>query len=187
MRPAGRSRVTSARMGSSVCGRASAAPRQTCEWSRPHRQSFFEDLLITGSAVGEGPGRAAPGHIRAYDVRTGEQRWVFHTIPHPGEVGHETWPPEAWKKAGGANSWGGFSLDRDRGILYAPTGSAPYDHFGGDRHDDNLFANSIIALDARSGRRIWHFQTVHHDLWDYDVPTPPNLVTIRKDGNSSTP
>ena len=138
----------------------------------------YEDLLVMGSWVGEGPGPAAPGHIRAFDVRTGERAWIFHTIPHPGEYGYETWPPDAWKRVGGVNSWAGMSLDEERGIVYIPTGSASYDHYGGDRHGANLFANSVVALDARTGKRIWHFQTVHHDIWDYDVAAPPVLATI---------
>ncbi len=144
----------------------------------------FEDMLIMGSSVGEGPGPSAPGHVRAYDLRTGERRWIFHTIPHPGESGYETWPSDAWMRVGGANSWAGLSLDVRRGLVFSPTGSAAYDHFGGDRHGDNLFANSVIALEARTGERVWHFQTVHHDVWDYDVATPPNLVTIRREGRT---
>ena len=142
----------------------------------------FEDLLIVGAQVGEGPGPAAPGHVRAYDVRTGARRWIFHTIPHPGEPGYETWPPEAWKTAGGANAWGGFTLDARRGLVFFGTGSAAYDHWGGDRVGANLYANSVVALRARTGERVWHFQTVHHDLWDYDLPCPPVLVSVMRDG-----
>jgi quinoprotein glucose dehydrogenase len=142
----------------------------------------FEDLLIVGSMVGEGPGPSAPGHVRAYDVRTGKRRWIFHTIPHPGEPGYETWPPEAWKTAGGANAWGGFTLDARRGLVFFGTGSAAYDHWGGDRVGANLYANSIVALRARTGERAWHFQAVHHDIWDYDLPCPPVLVSVKRDG-----
>ena len=142
----------------------------------------YENLLIVGSMVGEGPGPSAPGHVRAYDARTGERRWIFHTIPHPGEPGYETWPPEAWKTAGGANAWGGFTLDERRGLVFFGTGSPAYDHWGGDRVGANLYANSIVALRARSGERVWHFQTVHHDLWDYDLPCPPVLVSVKRDG-----
>ncbi|HEY7924218.1 MAG TPA: sulfatase-like hydrolase/transferase [Vicinamibacteria bacterium] len=142
----------------------------------------FEDLLIVGSMVGEGPGPSAPGHVRAYDVRTGERRWIFHTIPHPGEPGYETWPPDAWKTAGGANAWGGFTLDARRGLVFFGTGSAAYDHWGGDRVGANLYANSIVALHARTGERAWHFQAVHHDIWDYDLPCPPVLVSVKRDG-----
>jgi quinoprotein glucose dehydrogenase len=143
--------------------------------------AVYEDLLIQGTRVGEGEG-SAPGHIRAYDVRTGRIRWTFHTIPRPGELGHDTWPRDAWQTAGGANSWAGMSVDVERGIVYVPTGSATPDFYGGDRIGANLFANTLLALDARTGRRLWHFQTVHHDLWDRDLPAAPNLVTVTRDG-----
>lgn len=144
----------------------------------------YQDLIIQGTSVGEGPGPAAPGHIRAFDVRTGERKWIFHTIPHPGEFGYDTWPPEAWKSMGGANAWGGLTLDVSRGVVFAATGSPSYDHYGGNREGMNLFANCVLALDARTGQRLWHFQTVHHDLWDYDNPCPPNLVTVRHEGKT---
>ena len=144
----------------------------------------FEDLIIMGSSAGEGPEPTAPGHIRAYDVRTGEILWMFHTIPHPGEFGYETWPEDAWTRSGSANAWGGLSLDAERGIVYAATGSPSYDWYGGDREGKNLFANSVIALDARTGERLWHFQTVHHDLWDYDLPAPPTLVSFEHEGET---
>ncbi len=143
---------------------------------------IYKDLLILGSSVGEGPGPAAPGHIRAYNVRTGEIAWVFHTIPHPGEFGYETWPSDAWKHTGGANSWAGMSIDPERGMVFVPTGSAAFDFWGGDRVGKNLFANCLLALDAATGERIWHFQTVHHDLWDRDLPMAPNLVTVKRNG-----
>ena len=142
---------------------------------------IYKDLLIQGQRVGEDEG-SAPGDVRAYDVRSGAVQWTFHTIPHPDEFGHETWPPDAWRTAGGANSWAGMSVDTARGIVYVPTGSATPDFYGGDRLGANLFANSLIALDAATGRRLWHFQTVHHDLWDRDLPTAPNLVTISRAG-----
>jgi quinoprotein glucose dehydrogenase len=141
----------------------------------------FEDLVIMGSSVSESL-PAAPGHIRAYDVRTGEMRWIFHTIPQPGEFGYETWPPDAWAYLGGANSWSGMSLDPDRGMVFFGTGSATYDFYGANRHGDNLFANSLVALGARTGQRRWHFQFVRHDVWDRDVPAPPALVTVKRDG-----
>lgn len=144
----------------------------------------YEDLLILGTSVGEGPSRGAPGHIRAVDVRTGERKWIFHTIPQPGEPGYETWSEDSYRNVGGANAWGGLTLDLERGIVFMGTGSASYDHWGGNRIGDNLFANCILALDAKTGRRIWHYQVVHHDLWDYDIPTPPTLVTLKKDGKS---
>jgi quinoprotein glucose dehydrogenase len=143
--------------------------------------AVFEDLIIMGSSVSESL-PAAPGHVRAYDVHTGELRWIFHTIPQPGEFGYDTWPPEAWAYLGGANSWSGMSLDRERGVVFFGTGSATYDFYGANRHGDNLFANCLVALDARSGERIWHFQFVRHDVWDRDVPAPPALVTVERDG-----
>ena len=142
----------------------------------------YKDLIIMGSTLGEGPSPAAPGHIRAYHVKTGEMKWIFHTIPHPGEFGYETWPEDAWKRTGGANSWGGLTIDEKRGIVYCGTGSPTYDHWGGDRLGQNLFGNCILALNAETGERIWHYQVVHHDIWDYDIPCQPNLVTVEKDG-----
>ena len=142
---------------------------------------IYEDLLILPIRVSEGQ-PAAPGHIRAFDARTGEIRWTFRTIPHPGEFGYDTWPPEAYRRVGGANNWAGMSVDRERGIVYVPTGSATPDFYGGDRHGANLFANTLLALDAATGERIWHFQAVHHDIWDRDFPAPPNLLTVTHDG-----
>ena len=141
----------------------------------------YKNLLILGTRVSESTA-AVPGHIRAFDVLTGKVAWVFRTIPHPGEFGHETWPADAWKTTGGANAWSGMSLDRKRGIVFVPTGSASFDFYGGDRHGDNLFANCILALNAATGERIWHYQTVRHDLWDRDLPAPPNLVTVNHNG-----
>lgn len=142
---------------------------------------IYQDLLIQGIRVGETL-PTAPGHIRAYNVRTGEIEWIFHTIPHPGEYGYETWPADAYTFIGGANSWAGMSVDEARGIVFAPTGSASYDFYGGNRIGENLFANTLLALDAATGERIWHYQTVRHDVWDYDLPAPPDLVTIRRGG-----
>lgn len=146
--------------------------------------AIYQDLIILGARLGEGPGPAAPGHIRAFDVRTGEMRWIFHTIPHPGEVGYETWPADAWERAGGANNWSGMAVDHDRGMVFVPTGSAAFDFWGGDRKGANLFANCLLALDANTGKRLWHFQFVRHDVWDRDLPAPPNLVTVSRDGES---
>ena len=142
---------------------------------------FFENLLIVGSIVPEGL-PSAPGDIRAFDADTGRQRWAFHTIPHPGEPGHETWPKDAWKYAGGANAWSGVALDERRGLVYAATGSTSYDFYGANRLGDNLYANTILCLRAATGERVWHFQAVKHDLWDRDFPSPPALVTIVRDG-----
>lgn len=141
----------------------------------------FEDLLILGAEVSELYG-AEPGYIRAYNVRTGKLEWTFHTIPHPGEPGYETWPKDAWKYAGGVNDWAGMSLDKKRGMVFLALGSPSYDFYGGDRKGQNLYGNSVVALDARTGKYRWHYQTVHHDLWDYDLPAPPNLVTVNHDG-----
>jgi quinoprotein glucose dehydrogenase len=143
--------------------------------------AIYKDLLIQGMRVGEEEG-SAPGDIRAYDVHTGAIRWTFHTIPHPGEFGSDTWPAGAWETAGGANSWAGMSVDTARGIVYIPTGSATPDFYGGARLGANLFANSLLALDAATGKRLWHYQTVHHDLWDRDLPTAPTLVTVTRGG-----
>lgn len=145
---------------------------------------IYKDLLIVGTRVDEGP-RAAPGHIRAYDVITGQRVWIFHTIPHPGEAGYDTWQDaQAWQHIGGANNWAGMTLDEARGIVFVPTGSASFDFYGGKRLGDNLFANTLLALDAANGQRIWHFQTMHHDVWDKDLPTAPALVTIKRGGRS---
>lgn len=143
---------------------------------------LYRDLLILGTRVSEGPGPSAPGHIRAYDVRTGELRWIFHTIPQPGEFGYETWPPDAWQRVGGANCWTGMAVDEERGIVFCPTGSPAFDFWGGNRLGENLFGNCLLALDAASGKRLWHYQFVRHDLWDRDLPAPPNLLTVRRDG-----
>ncbi|MEX0660593.1 MAG: pyrroloquinoline quinone-dependent dehydrogenase [Balneolaceae bacterium] len=144
---------------------------------------LYEDLLIMGSRVPEGPQQFAPGHIRAYNVVTGDIEWIFHTIPHPGEEGYETWSENAWQISGGANSWGGMSVDDERGIVFVPTGAPSYHFYGGDRLGENRFSTSIIALDALNGELIWDFQTVRHDIWDYDIPTSPNLVTVFHKGD----
>ena len=143
----------------------------------------FEDLLILGSATNEGY-RSAPGDIRAFDVRTGKLVWTFHTIPHPGEFGYDTWPKDAWKTVGGVNVWSEFSVDQKRGIVFAPTASPKYNFYGADRKGANLFGDCLLALDARTGKRLWHFQMVHHDIWDYDNPTAPKLLTVRHDGKT---
>lgn len=144
---------------------------------------IFEDLYILGSSVAESL-PSAPGDIRAFDVMTGQIRWTFHTIPRPGEFGYATWPSEAWKISGGANAWPGLTVDPELGMVFAATGSAAFDFYGANRLGDNLFANSVLALDARTGRYVWHFQTVKHDLWDMDLPAPPALVTVRRNGKS---
>ncbi|HEY6509041.1 MAG TPA: PQQ-binding-like beta-propeller repeat protein [Vicinamibacterales bacterium] len=154
-------------------------PLQT---SNPGR--IFEDLIIMG-LPSQGAGYdATPGDVHAYDVRTGALRWVFHSLPHDGEVGADTWPAGAWKTHGGVHNWSELSIDAARGIAYVPFGTGRFDFYGGDRPGDNLFANSLVALDARTGTRLWHHQLVHHDVWDYDLPTAPRLLTIRRNGQS---
>jgi len=143
----------------------------------------FENLIIMGSATNQ-EYASAPGDIRAYDVRTGALVWTFHTVPRPGEFGYDTWPPDAWKTVGGANNWGEQSIDHARGIVYVPTGSPKYNFYGGNRHGANLFGDCLIALDARTGKRLWHFQTVHHDIWDLDNNSAPQLTTIRHNGRT---
>ncbi len=142
---------------------------------------IYKGLIIVGGRNPE-THPAPPGDIRAYDVKTGALRWSFHTIPHPGEAGYETWPPDAWKYSGAANNWAGMALDEARGIVYVPTGSAVADFSGVDRLGNDLYADTLLALDANTGKRIWHFQGVHHDIWDRDFPAPPALVTVTRDG-----
>ncbi|MEZ5398319.1 MAG: PQQ-binding-like beta-propeller repeat protein [Bryobacteraceae bacterium] len=142
---------------------------------------IYKDLLITGFLTSEAL-PAAPGFIRAFDVRSGALKWTFHTIPQPGEFGYNTWPAGAHEYMGGANNWAGMALDEGRGIVYVPTGSAAYDFYGSNRHGDNLFANCLLALKAETGERLWHFQFVKHDVWDRDLPAPPTLVTVRRNG-----
>jgi len=142
---------------------------------------IYKDLIIVGGREPETL-PAPPGDIRAYDVRTGKMRWIFHTIPHPGEPGYDTWPKNAWKTGGSANNWAGMSVDVKRGIVYVPTGSAVPDFYGASRIGNDLFADSLIALHAETGKRIWSFQDVHHDLWDRDLPAAPALLTVRRNG-----
>lgn len=142
---------------------------------------IYKDMIIVGSSMGE-TYTDMPGNIRAFDVKTGKLRWVFNTVPRPGEFGYETWPEENYKSAAGCNAWSGLSIDKKRGMLFAATGSPGFDFHGGNRKGDNLFANCVLALDAETGKYKWHFQVSHHDMWDYDLPTPPILVTIKKDG-----
>jgi quinoprotein glucose dehydrogenase len=157
----------------------------------PERQSVVltspgvvhKDLLILGGRVSEGL-PSSPGDIRAYNARTGKLQWSFHTIPHPEEAGYETWSKESWRENGGANSWPGMALDEARGIVYVPTGSAAADFYGANRVGDNLYANSLLALNADTGKLIWHFQFVRHDIWDRDAPAPPSLITIRQKGKT---
>jgi quinoprotein glucose dehydrogenase len=155
------------------------APIQT---NNPGR--VFENLIIMPLMRGGGDYAYLPGDIHAYDTRTGKLAWVFHTVPRPGEFGYDTWPKDFWMRSGGGINWNELAIDTQRGIAYVPTGTGKFDHYGADRYGRNLFANSIIALDAHTGKRIWHFQTVHHDLWDYDLPAGPKLLTVRHDGKN---
>ncbi len=147
--------------------------------------TVFEDLIVMPVRLSEGAD-AAPGDIRAFNIKTGKLAWTFHTIPYPNEKGYETFPPNAYKNedVGAANNWAGMAVDKKRGILYVPTGSAGYDFYGGLRHGSNLYANCLLALNARTGERLWHFQTMHHDIWDRDLPAPPNLITVKKGGKT---
>ncbi len=142
---------------------------------------IYRDLMIVGGREAETL-PASPGDVRAYDVRSGKLRWSFHTIPHPGEFGYDRWPKESWKTSGAANNWAGMTVDPERGIVYVPTGSAAFDFHGADRVGDDPFANCLIALNAETGERIWHFQGVKHDLWDRDFPAPPVLLTVEREG-----
>jgi quinoprotein glucose dehydrogenase len=146
--------------------------------------AIYKNTLIVGSRVAENAS-ALLGDIRAFDAVSGKELWTFRTIPKPGEFGYETWEPENYKNLGGANNWMGMAIDHERGILFAPTGSAAFDFYGGNRKGDNLFANCLLALDIKTGKRLWHFQTVHHDIWDRDIPAPPNLFTINRDGKET--
>jgi quinoprotein glucose dehydrogenase len=141
----------------------------------------FKNHLIVGTRVSESA-TALLGDIRAYDAKTGRIIWTFHTIPHPNEYGYDTWEKQNYQNLGGANNWMGMAIDQKRGIVYVPTGSAAFDFYGGNRKGDNLFANCLLALNAETGKRLWHFQTVHHDIWDRDIPAPPNLFTITQNG-----
>jgi len=142
---------------------------------------IYNDLIIIGSAPGEGY-FSPPGYIRAYNIVTGNLEWTFYTVPHPGEFGYDTWPKDAYKYVGGVNVWSEMSVDQDRAIVFLPLGSPTYDYYGADRLGNNLYGNSLVALDARTGKRIWHYQTVHHDIWDYDLSSAPQLLTVNRDG-----
>ena len=141
----------------------------------------FEDLIIFGSATNE-EYESGPGDVRAYEIRSGRLAWTFHTIPHPGEAGYETWPKDAWKTVGGANAWSGMALDPKHGVVYVPTASPKYNFYGANRTGANLFGDSLLALNARTGKLLWYFQMVHHDIWDYDNPNTPMLATVRHEG-----
>jgi glucose dehydrogenase len=144
--------------------------------------AVYKDLVITGAMVPEFPSKGPSGQVRAFDVRTGKLIWTFHTIPRPGERGHETWEGEAWKDRTGANVWSTMSVDNERGLIFLPIGSSSYDFYGADRKGADLFSNSLVALNAATGKLVWYFQMVHHDIWDYDMPAQPVLITVTREG-----
>ena len=146
---------------------------------RVHKDTFIVSLPASGANYD-----STPGDVRAFDILSGKPKWTFHSVPKPGEFGADTWPAEALQAAGGVHNWSEFTVDEERGVVYVPFGTARYDFYGGNRKGDNLFANSLVALDAESGKRLWHYQMVHHDLWDYDLPTAPKLLTVRNNGRN---
>jgi len=161
-------------------GVADAFP--SAEYSVTSPPAVYQDLVITGAAVPEYPAKGPSGVVRAFDVRSGNLVWTFHTIPQPGEMGHETWQEDAWKDRTGANVWSIMSVDSEHGLVFLPVGSASYDFYGADRKGMDLFSNSLVALDAATGRLTWYYQMVHHDIWDYDMPAQPVMITLRRDG-----
>ncbi|HLY62614.1 MAG TPA: PQQ-binding-like beta-propeller repeat protein [Terriglobia bacterium] len=161
-------------------GVADQFPKARYDSSSP--PTIYKDLVITGSELQEFPSKGPSGDVRAFDVRSGKLVWTFHTVPRPGETGHETWEGDAWKDRSGTNVWSIMSLDQERGMIFLPIGSPTYDFYGADRKGQGLFGNSLVALNAATGKLIWYYQMVHHDIWDYDVSGPPNLITIRRDG-----
>ena len=154
------------------------------EYAVTSAPAIFKDLVITGAAVPEYPSKGPSGAVRAFNVRTGKLVWTFHTIPQPGEAGHETWKDDAWQGRTGANVWSTMSVDVERDLIFLPVGSASYDFYGADRKGQDLFANSLVALQASTGKLVWYFQMVHHDIWDYDPPAQPTLITVRQNGKS---
>ncbi len=152
------------------------------EYSVTSPPAIYQDLVITGAAVPEYPSKGPSGEVRAFDVRSGKLVWTFHTIPQPGELGHESWEGDSWKDRTGANVWSVMSVDVERGLVFLPVGSASYDFYGADRKGLDLFSNCLVALDAASGKLVWYYQMVHHDIWDYDLPAQPVLTTVRHDG-----
>ncbi len=163
-------------------GVAEASPDRLYSLTSP--PAIYKDLVICGSATSDGEPRAPLGDVRAFDAHTGKLAWTFHVVPRKGEPGNETWEGESWKQRGGANAWSMLSVDEERGIVYLPLTSPSFDFYGGDRPGANLYGDSLVALDAATGRRLWHFQTVHHNIWDYDLPAQPVLATVRRGGAS---
>ena len=163
-------------------GAAEKFPTKSCGMTSP--PLVYKDVVIAGSMVSDGEPRGPSGDVRAYDARTGREVWRFHTVPRPGEFGHDTWEKDSWIDRGGTNVWAPMSCDLKRGIVYLPVTSPAPDRYGGERKGQNLFGNSLVALDALTGRRLWHYQIVHHDLWDWDLPAQPSLVTVLRNGES---
>jgi len=163
-------------------GVAEASPDRLYSLTSP--PAIYKDLVICGSATSDGEPRAPLGDVRAFDAHTGKLVWTFHVVPRKGEPGNEAWEGESWKQRGGANAWSMLSVDEERGIVYLPLTSPSFDFYGGDRPGVNLYGDSLVALDAATGRRLWHFQTVHHNIWDYDLPAQPVLATVRRGGAS---
>jgi glucose dehydrogenase len=157
-------------------------PPRALQTNNPGR--IFDNIIITSLPAGGASYDSNPADIHAWDARTGKPVWTFHVVPHPGEFGYDTWPPDAWKTVGGVHNWNEMTIDEKRGIAYIPLGTARYDFYGANRKGNNLFGNSLLALDARTGKRLWHFQMVHHDLWDYDLPVAPKLLTVKHNGKS---
>jgi len=162
-------------------GVADAYPR--AEYSVTSPPAIYQDLVITGAAVPEYPAKGPSGDVRAFDVRSGKLVWTFHTIPRTGELGHESWEGDAWKQRTGVNVWSIMSVDVERGLIFLPIGSASYDFYGADRKGMDLFSNCLVALEAATGKLVWYYQIVHHDIWDYDMPAQPVLITVRRDGH----
>lgn len=160
--------------------------RPTATYSLTSTPLIYKNLIVTGAMTQETPSQGASGDVRAWDVVTGKLVWTFHTVPRPGEVGHDTWEGDSWKQRSGVNVWAFMTVDAKRGILYMPIGAPAYDRWGGDRIGANLFSSSIVAVDANTGKYLWHFQTVHHDVWDFDTQAPPMLIDV-KQGRKSIP
>jgi len=163
-------------------GVAEKFPKRVCGLTSP--PVIFQNLVIAGSIVADGEPRGPSGDVRAFDARTGKLVWRFHTVPRAGEFGNETWEKDSWVDRGGTNAWTTMSLDDQRGIVYLPLTSPSPDRYGGERKGQNLFGNSLVALDARTGKRLWHYQIIHHDLWDWDLPAQPNLITLQREGKA---
>jgi quinoprotein glucose dehydrogenase len=157
-------------------------PPRAMQTNNPGR--IFDNIIITPLPAGGASYDSNPADIHAWDVRTGKLLWVFHVVPHPGEFGYDTWPPDAWKTVGGVHNWNEMTIDEKRGIAYIPLGTARFDFYGANRKGNDLFANSLLALDIRTGKRLWHYQLIHHDLWDYDIPVAPKLLTVKHNGKN---